>query len=38
MIGINDDSLASIEFRLNWEKSGVHHTDAVYAQRGQFLA
>ena len=36
MIGINDDSLASIEFRLNWEKNGVHHTDAVYAQRVNF--
>ena len=36
MIGINDDSLASIEFRLNWEKNDVHHTDAVYAHRVNF--
>ena len=36
MIGINDDSLASIEFRLNWEKNDVRHTDAVYAQRVNF--
>jgi SAM-dependent methyltransferase len=36
MIGINDDSLASIEFHLNWEKNDVHHTDAVYAQRVNF--
>jgi len=36
MIGINDDNLASIEFHLNWEKNGVKHTDAVYAQRVNF--
>ena len=36
MIGINDDSLASIEFRLKWEKNGTRHTDLVYAQRVNF--
>ena len=36
MIGINDDNLASIEFRLNWEKNNIQHTDAVYAQRVNF--
>ena len=36
MFGLNDDSLASIEFRLMWEKSGVRHTDAFYAQRVNF--
>jgi len=36
MMGINDDSLASIEFRLDWEKNGVRHTDALYAQRVNF--
>jgi SAM-dependent methyltransferase len=36
MFGINDDRLASIEFRLAWEKNGVQHTDARYAQRVNF--
>jgi SAM-dependent methyltransferase len=36
MFGINDDRLASIEFRLKWEKHGVRHTDALYAQRVNF--
>ncbi len=36
MFGINDDSLASIEFRLRWEKNGIRHTDAVHAERVNF--
>lgn len=36
MYEINENRLASIEFRLNWEKNDVHHTDAVYAQRVNF--
>ena len=36
MFGINDDSLASIEFRLAWEKNGIRHTDAVHAERVNF--
>jgi SAM-dependent methyltransferase len=36
MYGISDDCLASIEFHLNWEKDGVRHTDALYAQRVNF--
>ncbi len=36
MFGIDDDRLASIEFRLKWEKNGVRHTDALYAQRVNF--
>ena len=36
MFGISDDSLTSIEFRLKWEKQGVRHTDALYAQRVNF--
>lgn len=36
MIGINDDNLATIEFRLNWEKNDIRHTDAVYAHRVNF--
>ena len=36
MLKITDDRLASIEFRLNWEKNGVRHTDTVYAQRVNF--
>ena len=36
MFGIDDDSLASIEFQLMWEKNGVRHTDALYAQRVNF--
>jgi SAM-dependent methyltransferase len=36
MFDINDDRLASIEFNLRWEKNGIQHTDAVYAQRVNF--
>lgn len=36
MFGIDDDRLASIDFRVNWEKNGVGHTDAVHAQRINF--
>jgi len=36
MFGINEDSLASIEFRLSWEKNNVNHTDAIYAHRVNF--
>ena len=36
MFGINDDNLASIDFRVSWEKNGIRHTDAVHAQRVNF--
>lgn len=36
MFGISEDSLASIEFRLNWTKNDVNHTDTLYAHRVNF--
>lgn len=33
MFGIDDDSLASIEFHLAWEENGIRHREAVFAQR-----
>lgn len=36
MFGIDDDSLASIAFRLDWEKDGVRHSEALYAERVNF--
>ena len=36
MFGINEDSLASIEFRLSWKKNNVNHTDTLYAHRVNF--
>jgi len=36
MLGITEDSLASIAFHLNWTKNNVKHTDIVYAHRVNF--
>ncbi len=36
MLGINADSLASVEFRLSWKKNNVNHTDTLYVHRVNF--
>ena len=36
MFMTHSENLASITFQLDWEKEGVHHTDALYAQRVNF--